>query len=72
MGSVCIRKTNVLQTSLNSYKHSVIDNEVYPNSNLIQYDDIFNQNNSINVNDQQLWTDKNSEDKKWHDDLIYS
>ncbi len=40
-------------------------------SNVMQYDDIFIRNHSMNVNDQQ-WTIESNEDRKWHDDFIYS
>jgi len=69
MGSICIRNTNFLQTS-----H--INDVIYQQSNLLlsnmmEYDDIFIRNNSMNVNDQQSIVESN-EKRKWHDDLIYS
>jgi hypothetical protein len=66
MGSVCIRNTNILQTPLNNYKES---NSL--TSNIMQYNDIFISNDSMNVNDRQ-WIVENRDDIKWHDDLIYS
>jgi len=73
MGSICIRNTNLLQ---NLFKLSNIDDVIYQQSNLLssnvmQYDDIFIRNHSMNVNDQQ-WTIESNEDRKWHDDFIYS
>ncbi len=67
LGSICIRNTNFLQTSY-------INDVIYQQSNLLssnmmQYDDIFIRNDSMNVNDQQRIV---NEDRKWHDDLIYS
>jgi hypothetical protein len=35
----------------------------------MQYNDIFIRNDSMNVNDQQWIV---NEDRKWHDDFIYS
>jgi len=71
--SICIRKTNILQTS---FKQSIIADVIYQQSNLLlsnmmEYDDIFIRNNSMNVNDQQSIVESN-EKRKWHDDLIYS
>ena len=76
MGSICIRNTNLVQASLNNNKQANIGDKMYQKKNslsstVMQYDDIFIRHDSMNVNDQQ-WTFENRDDRKWHDDLIYS
>ncbi|UJR31664.1 hypothetical protein I4U23_019145 [Adineta vaga] len=77
MGSICIRNTNVVQTSLNNYKQSAIHNNIVQDKTssstdkIHNDDEIYNRKNSIHDFDQP-WSVENREDRKWHDDLIYS
>lgn len=63
MGSICIRNS-----SLNNYEQSYISEDSLQNgislsTNVIHSDEIHDRTSS---------TDDDFEDRKWHDDIIYS